>query len=523
MRPRSFILFLSLCCYQFTFAQESFENNLPAGWAVGAGAEVSTDQSRSGGVAIRLGAPNAFLQSDGYQNVSRIEFWASPPDLNDNLTLLVEASTDLINWELKARINYLFEPGDQDVSPTYSSHPIALEELGRVYVRWRIGEYIGGDIYLDDVHFVSLDASQIAARRKEIEDIEEREHIKRVVEEAKNIIAYEDAREAFLDASKQYQERLSVLANVYLESRKVQTIPGTWKGSTSRSDMANPLAYSEFNNLIEGVKPLMTGLKETRFNDVLEDAGNPSMGGFKFLGRAALYTFGGFVLDMVAEALDDDNLDKLFPNRRRRGRGPEYERLIATREETYNRLKVMLDVLSAENAVVSNLYEQAESVDQKFDDLKNDVAAFAGLYLEQGGGEYDATTVNNILIKEEETMHRQRINIEQYLLNVVSNEETFSGQLTTEQRRILENVNNNIAKVDEFVFRYRQNLNDTNGFISAVLETLKDNPFEGLGETGASKEEWNRNRDKTRQNMEAVKNTIEEVYLKQNLYSQEFD
>ncbi len=200
-----------------------------------------------------------------FENVSEISFRYSAKKVGDNYSLILETRIDNgKSWERLSSIIAKDEDSRIDVLLLPKTHAVS-ENLGKRFFRLRLvyPESGGnGEAYIDDIA-----SKEISGAR--MREMQERMRTENVIDEVQKTLLSEEKNKCediagqYSRIQKSYLSNFEKLVKLNYRSNVVVLVGKLTEYSNSRSQMGNPVVYSEFTETIANIKAEGDALTDT--------------------------------------------------------------------------------------------------------------------------------------------------------------------------------------------------------------------------------------------------------------------
>jgi hypothetical protein len=358
----------------------------------------------------------------------------------------------------------------------YTSENVTVTDLGIRYIRWRVDSFDSpGAFYIDDIEIIAYSENDKASKNAQLSDEELSKTIEAKVGELTRNNQRREAETLIADLKRTYKKHLFILRNVYNKTVGIEITEKTGDLIFTRSKMANPTSYNEFDGWIEKIEEITPGnsVLHQRVNDIKEQMKeklkSKAGGVLNFIGQVGNIVTGGRLNGLIGSfknifsmAFGKNNLENNYPSLTRQSNGKMQESsnniekvqtTIAEGLDEYKRLTSFFNVISKENEILVKQAALWNSESHELASFRKNINEFTRKYiLLTSSTTPDKSVMANFFKGDEQTMNNLEADIDLYFNGFIGNRR-FTG-FSSEQKNNIRKINNDIDDIDDIVDKY---------------------------------------------------------------------
>ncbi len=518
-----FLIFLLFLINIEAFSQINidFENaKIPRSWHFSeTGCEIFDEGSKSKKSLIIAG-PNAFLESKKLDYPGELGFYYKTkiPALEVGFTLNIEYYSVAKNdWVLLDVIKPTFQQA------MFFMKNLKIPEQAQK-IRWKIAEYNGGSILIDNIKINPMTSRQIASLEV---DKREKEISAKIFEDLKNASKNEEfdkAKNLIKSLEKKYLKNLFHLQKIYDKASGIYITQKTGELIFKRSEMANPLSYDEFKKWVKSLQNLSDNALKSYLTDLEKqfqeqrEKFEKHRAGLKKINHGVNLAInlgnlitGGKLSSIInsfkgifATCYSKSNLSTLFPIYKEevisiKGREKRKEKqytiktlvknyanirkidsLVRSGKEEYQKLSAFFEIIENENTILTNQANLWKVTNNETNAFRREVKNFVKNYIYQVIKDTSLVKIDMIekFLNEDSKSKNQIVRqINKYFTDFIGEEENFKEYDNSRQEEA-ERIKYNILKVEQLAGNYYKTANRfLDLYQNMEIDLQRTNPF----------------------------------------------
>jgi hypothetical protein len=478
-----------------TVFESTFEGELKnQPWTLLYGASLESAEGRNNSGAVKCAQGGSTLISKQPINEQGVlELWVKPAstDTAYEIKLFTRAKdSDESAW---AQVGIIQSEKNE---PEFSAKRVSIDEAGSHYLKLEIN-VPNGSIALDDISIDKV-ALAIALRKSQLETQKALQEQFSKDENAK-VLA-----ESIVKLGESYVSQIE-LQRRYLESSAGITATLQLALATSqRNQMANPLAYQTFGNIVKDVKSLSSPLQSQRLESLLKPYGDIATATLNIVSGGTYPVFAETFKTLVATSFEKSNYGNLDI--------PKDIKKYAEKNgpQIYAKTETFLNEIKGDLGAISSLDRELNGIQREVDAFRKDLEKNLRDYLAAGGMEKNNDSFNRIMSKDS----KQREAAVKVVTDYFSTQATQfqnGGKNNAQLLQFLLNTTSRIEKVQEYDERFNQITSSVLTFYSKFEKSVEPerNPFS----TDEDKKTWENSAKAARDHVKKSRAAFESAYI----------
>lgn len=495
-------LFAALAClplsasYAAPVFESTFEGdlkNLPFTLLYGASLEEKDGRGGSNYIKCAQGGSTLVLKQP-VNEMGVMELWVKPlsPDTRYEITFYTrQKDLDETHWVQVGMV----ESDKND--PDYVAKRISLDEASSSYLKIEVNVR-SGSIALDDISIDKI-ALAVALRKSQLET---QKNLQAQFSKDENYKALSDS---VLQLGESYVSQID-LQRRYLESSASITATLQLALATSqRNQMANPLAYQTFGNIVKDVQKIATPIQSQRLESLLKPYGDITSATLNVVSGGVYPIFAETFKSIVAASFDKGSYSNANLSRDLRKYAEKNGPDVYAQAEGF--LKEVHGDLQTINALDKELANIQKTVDAFRADLEKNLKD----YLVGGGMERNNDSVNRIMSKDPATRAAATKVVSDYFAAQANAYQTGTKG-NAQLLQFLLTTSNRIEKVQEYDERFNLITSSVLTFYSKLEGSIAadKNPFS----KDQDKATWEKSAAAAREHVKKSRAAFETAYIR---------
>ncbi len=503
MSVRSVLLLLSFglpvtLAAQQPLIQENFNDKtlVESGWFATPSVVRDSTNAKSGPFSIKFSGEQAILMANfQVRDPGLLEFWYRAPEGSASLTVDIEVSRDAALWQ---RIS-TGELDEQESGAGYRARIVSIDRIGSYYLRWRVSTGNGETFFIDDVKLEKI--TEQARERRQREQVSAQ-----VRKELIELSNHEQTLVTFRSIGESYREEVNTILTLIRQTSGVLTISSSIQAVSIRNQMANPVKYDKFHEIVASLNNVLPETKKMRLTDLVKPFGN-------IVTRATNFVTGGMLGNLVenfktllADGFSPNNIHSVLLNKKAR----ETAKKIGP--ELYKQSSEFFVSIEGDFARVDSLDQQIRLVQAEAAALKAEIEKFLKDYIQFVEIDANDGFIRDLKRGESAKLTELNEDIKQFFTRKVGSEKSFKTLSPLLVQTLIDAASNQ-KQIESYVSNYFDLASNMLTYYRNFAKSLDEgnNPF--LIQDAASAQQWNAQRETALESIATAEREFRESFV----------
>lgn len=408
-------------------------------WAIMYGAQLVTEQARTGAGALQIEQGEASVRSRiQLSEQGTLELWVktSAPGTQYKINVLVAANQNVDSgWTQVGQIT-----GNSDVSE-YHAKRISIDDPGKKYLRLDI-EVTNGKVWVDDVNIEKILLGTALQKNQQ-------KVITEVLDKLRQDKGYQVQADALRALGKNYAAQIDVQRQYLEYANGIYSSVTLVLATSERSKMANPLGYETFKGVVDDVKFVASPIQKARIDSLLRPFGDMATATLNVVTQGAFSAFAEPFKSIVATVFDKSAYENSGINRKARKFAEE------NGLNTFLKAEGFMVEIEKELNTVTALDKDLLDIQREVDKYRKDLDKHLKESLIDGGLGRGHENYNRVMSKDEPTRNAALQEITDYFMVQAESYENQSSA-NTQFVQFMMRATSNIEESQVFKERFNQ-------------------------------------------------------------------